>query len=137
MFLQFNRRPAQLRRIGAGFQKLLQIPQATFARRLAARFKNRFRRGFELVGIFKPARQLFRAIHIKFIDLAPAVFELGKVSGIQVQLLRHLHLAQTEAFSRGNQKFAFFKVSKIFLLTHFDFEKIVYASNLTIQYRGI
>ena len=40
---------------------------------------------------------------------------------IEVQPLRHLHLAQTQAFSGSYQKFAFFKVSKIFLLTHFDF----------------
>ena len=111
MFLQFNCRPAQLRRIGASFQKPLQIPQATLARRLAGRFKNGFRGSFEFVGILKLARQLIGAIHIKLIHLASAVFELGKIGGIQVQLLRHLHLAQPEAFSGADQKFAFFKIS--------------------------
>ncbi len=111
MFLQFNRRPAQLRRIGASLQKLLQISEATLARGLARRLKNSFGGSFEFAGILELVRQLFGTIHIKFTHLAPAILELGKISGIQVQLLRHLHLAQTKALSGTHQKFAFFKVS--------------------------
>ena len=111
MFLQLNRRPSELRRIGAGFQKLLQIPEATLARRRGlARFKNGFGRGAEFVRIFELARQLFGTANIKLIHFAPAVFELRKVRGIQVQLLRHLHLAETQPFSGGGQKFAFFNI---------------------------
>ena len=111
MLLQFNRRPAQLRRVRARFQKPLQVAQATLARGMARGFQNRFCGRFQFIRVLKFVRHLFGAIHIKLIDLATAVFELRKVRGIQVQLLRHLHLAEPKAFSGGNQKFAFFKVS--------------------------
>ena len=113
MILQFNRGPAQLRGVRARIQKLLQILQTTLARRLnlVRSFIQRTRGGFEFICIFKLTRQLLRALHVKFVHLAPAVFELGKIRGIQVQLRRHLHLAETKAFSRGHQKFAFVKIS--------------------------
>ena len=63
------------------------------------------------MGIFKFPRQFFRAIDVKFIHFAPAVFELGNIGGIQVKLLRHLHLAQTQAFSGRFEEFAFFQIS--------------------------
>jgi len=48
---------------------------------------------------------------VELIDLTAAIFELGNIGGIQVKLLRHLHLAQTQAFSGGLQEFAFFQIS--------------------------
>ena len=75
------------------------------------RFADRLGGGFEFVCIFKLARQFVGALHIKLIHLAPAIFELRKIRGIKVQLLRHLHLAETQALSGCNQKFAFIKIS--------------------------
>jgi len=48
---------------------------------------------------------------VELIDLTAAVFELGNIGGIQVKLLRHLHLAQTQAFSGRFEEFAFFQIS--------------------------
>lgn len=113
MLLQFHCSPAQLRGVRARLKKMLQILQTTLARRLdlVRCFIQGARCGFEFICIFKLTRQLFRTLHIKFIHLTPAVFELGKIRGIQVQLRRHLHLAVAKTFSGSYQKFSFVKIS--------------------------
>jgi len=113
MFFQFNSCPSELGGVCARLQKQLQILQASLAGRrgLLEGFLDRLSGGSEFVCVFKFACQLVRALNVKLIHLPPAIFELRKIGGIKVQLLRHLHLAETQAFSGGNQKFAFIKIS--------------------------
>lgn len=63
------------------------------------------------MSILKFPRQFFSAVHIEFIHLAPAVFELGKVRGIEIQFLRHGNLADGKSAAGSFQQFAFVKIS--------------------------
>ena len=120
MLLQLHRRPAQLCAVRARLEKMPEILQTTFSRRLdlSRSLVQCARVSPEFICIFKLTRHFLRALHIKFVHLAPTVFELGKIRGIQVQLRGHLHLAVTKAFSGGHEKFAFLCVGNVLWISH-------------------
>ncbi len=82
-----------------------------------------------MIRFVKVANELLGAFHKKFIHRATPLFELCEIQRIEMQNLRHLLAAQGHAIPGKPKDFAFVKISKRFLLTHFDFSNIVTCVN--------